>query len=123
MKPQRQEIRHYQNSGGAASRQSPNGLGQIRRSLFEESSLNQVESALPRHTIGYRAHSLIRRCNARSMREDGYSNTHKKTLRNDEGWRGGRPGFARTSRKLFAQKIDKCAASLSAVIAIDFKPL
>jgi len=73
VKTQSQKIGHNQNPRGAASGQSRDGPGQVRRALFQKRGFHQLESALPRHALGYRAHSLIRRTDARAMREDCYA--------------------------------------------------
>ncbi len=70
MQTEGEKIRRHQDSRGPAGRQARNSFGHVGRALLEERGLDQLESALPRHLFGDRAHGLVGRSYARSVRKD-----------------------------------------------------
>ena len=70
MESQRQEVRHDQNSGGAASDHALDRAGQIRLALFEERCFYKRESAFSGKGFGHAAYGLVRRIDARPVREN-----------------------------------------------------
>ena len=70
MKSQGQKIRHDQHSGGAAGGYARDRFGEVGLALFEERGFYQRESTLPGKGFGHAAHRLVRRFDARSVRED-----------------------------------------------------
>jgi len=70
MQTESKKIRRHQDPRRASGGQVGNSTSQVGRALLEKGGLDQLESALPGHLIGDRAHGVVRRSYARSMRKD-----------------------------------------------------